>query len=208
MRFAIVLVILIAAHVAEAGGHCREVSEVAGYRACHRFAAWSRGAGMSWDLGASMLRFDPDPIEGQASPAVHATGVRFRNISSFGAWYFGGQFDFASISDGPVVVVARDTTMPSSTGGFVAEEKLAIGRRARTGALMFGGEIATGARTASFEPHIVQAWFVVDAQAKADVWLTPNFTLGATAGIDLVHEHDVSFAITLGAHLVPYDHTR
>ncbi len=225
--------------VAEAGHHCFETSKVVGYRQCHRFAGWSNTVGVWWELGAVALRFDPDPIETVATGAngatyhvtsmpgdhrsVKATGVRFRNMASFGAWYFGSELDFASITDGPQLeadVVSRDTgvstTMDTGTHGFVMASKLAVGRRARFGALAFGAELAPGARIAVYSSSALpdgatgaaQAWFVLEAQAKADVWIAPNFTLGASAGVDLMQDHDVSLAITLGAHLVPYDHLR
>lgn len=154
--------------------------------------------------------------------SISTTGLRFRDLISFGhAWYVGGELDLTSITDGPTLVAdvtARGATMTMDTGthGFVSQNKVIIGRHVPVGPLTFAGELGPGFRIASYQTSALpdqvrgaaQAWFVLEAHAKVDAWIAPNFSLGVSGGVDLVHARDVSLALTLGLHLTPYDRTR
>ena len=241
MRWIVVLALLMAPPLAEAGRHCRETSHVVGYQSCTRFGSWSGRTTLWYELGVVALRFDPKPIDATSTNTrdgaptnYHVTGVPGddRPITAFGArlrdgivfahkYFVVNEFTWASITGGPRLVAdvatrGTTTTMGSSTGGIVAENKALFGVEGAVGPLTLSGALGPGVRIASYTtkelPDAVrppaQGWFLVAGEARAVAWLTPNVTLGVEVGTNLLHVNDVEVGMTLGLHLTPFGHTR
>jgi hypothetical protein len=240
-RALIVAVSVLVPAVAHArGSHCREVSPTVGHQRCTRFGAWSHGAAMWWDFGVSALRFSPRPIDAFSSTLrdgslatyhvtaaagderpVTASGFRLRQGIGGRTFYFASELDLAPITTGPALVAdvatrGISTTMTSTTGGWVTQDKLGLGAHVSVGPVLLATELMPGLRMASYTsqqlPDAVhaatQAWFVLDLHQRADVWLTPNVSLGFEVAVDLAHHDDVGVGLTLGLHITPYDRTR
>jgi hypothetical protein len=232
MKALLVVVALVAPRLADAKG-CHDVSRVVGYSRCSGFGWWSLTSALSWELGVASLRFDPKPIDTSVTTAtgtyhlvaaddrpITAFGGRFRSLIGFPhQLYLVGQFDIAPMTSGPQLVVdyaARGgpaTSMLSTTGGFVSQDTVAFGVRTALGPITVGGELGPGMRIATWSarqlPDEVRApaqlWLLLEARAKADVWLSPDFSLGFAASTDVLRTGDYAFAITLALHAVPYD---
>ena len=77
-------------------------------------------------------------------------------------------------------------------------------------------ELAPGLRIATYSlaelpPGVkgpAQAWFVLEAHARAELWLTPQISLAGEAGVDVLRAHDVTASLAIGFHLLPYDRAR
>jgi hypothetical protein len=239
-RLLLVLLVTGVSSIAEAH-HCREVSSIVGYENCGSFGGWSVGAMLAVEAGASALRYDADQIDATTSVMrdgtwtqyhVHAAPGDGRALTAFGprvrmlfglgrTFYLAGQLDVAWVTGGPHLVAdisARGTTTTMNAGlsGGVMQGAFAFGAHRRFGAITLAGELAPGARFATYSatglPDTVrmafQAGVVVVAQPKLDLWLTPNISLGLAAGFDLTHPGAVAAAIMLGGHLMPYDYAR
>ncbi len=211
MKALLILVALAAPRRAEAKG-CHEVSRVVGYSRCWRFGWWSSTSAMSWDAGASWLRFDARPSDAMAADDRPVTALGFRGRALIGfphQLYVVAQADLAEMIGSPQLITARGGSMPSPSGGSVGQETLALGWRTPLGPLTVAGELAPGARLTKWtagDIALSAAWsFLLQARAKADVWLAPGWSLGVAAGSDVLHLGDYSVAITLGLHVVPYD---
>jgi hypothetical protein len=221
--------------------HCHETSHVVGREHCSRFGTWSTGFPLWWEFGAVALRFDPKPIDGKSAamangePAIYhvvgapgdnrpisALGFRLRHTLAFGRhFYFGGEFDWASITGGPRLVTdvaARTTTvtMTGEMGGLVAENKLLVGVHETFGLVTLAAELGPGVRMAVYSTDLLpasaqppaQPWFIAAAQVAAHAWMTPHITLGVTAGTDLLRGDELSVGVTVGFHFMPFDLTR
>ena len=215
----IVVVLALASHAAVAGNRCRSSTEM-GYERC------GRGVPSVWlELGATAMRYTPDRIDQNAAQyhfattdtaALSATGWRFRGtVDVQDDWYTGLEFDYAQFG-GPGLTanwIDRGTvmTMSVATRGDIVQAKLPLGKRAVAGRLAFGAELAPGLQVATFtttdipnyvEPWI-QSWFVLEAHAKLDAWLTSRTTLGLEASADLLHSGHIQAALLFGFHLAP-----
>jgi hypothetical protein len=204
MRRALVLAVLAAPTAAWAGHHCHEVSQIVGYEQCGRFGGWSFGAMVSLEAGVSALRFSD----------TSATGGRTRLAVGFGrTFYLASQLDLAAITGGvrPGVAALGGSTMPpTAAGGSVAQELMLLGAHRRFGQLTIAAEAGPGVRFATYDTGrpAMQGWFVLELQPKLDLWLTPNISVGAVGGFDLVQHDGFSAALVMGFHLTPYDMAR
>ena len=45
---------------------------------------------------------------------------------------------------------------------------------------------------------------LAEARARADLWVTPNLSIGVTAGIDPFELDNASIVLSLSTHLVPF----
>jgi hypothetical protein len=224
----IALVALVPA-VAEAG-HCHEVSHVVGYERCSRFGAWSRPPSIWIEGGMVALRIDPGRIDADASSAsglvhlssapgdtrgINASGGTFRDLIGFRGGYFGSETDVATFSDGPQLVVdasPRGGVAMASSSGTIFQAKVLIGYRQLYGPLSLALEAAGGFRGVTFDAMGAQGPFemsgLVEAHARADVWVSEHWTVGAEVATDVLRMHDDAIALTLGVHLTPWDGLR
>lgn len=201
----LVLVLVATTGIAEAHHHCHEVSHVVGHRTCTRFAMWSGGPSLWYDLGAAALRFDAD------NARVDAIVGRVRSQMGFGRGiYFGSEIDVGSITSNPPLadVVAR-TTMTDPASGIVAQGKVIGGFHTGAGSLTLASDLAFGVRMASFAPALpIDTAILLEVRGKVDFWLTPFVTLGVGTGVNVLDHHDITVAMTVGFHLMPFDLTR
>jgi hypothetical protein len=225
-------IIMLLAGVADARGHrCYDEHAVVGYEHCTRFGQWGGGAPMFWDFGASFLTFDPGTIDQSSTTAtasgaqsyhvvstdtraVHAAGGEFRATIGFpGALYLAMDFAFATVTSGPHLVAtttdATGTTMMTGgeATGTVMQSTIGLGISEHLGAMMIRSELAPGFRFVALDGNGATAQvpaLVVMAREHADLWITPTFTLGVMAGIDLVHRDDYTLGVSLGLHLTPF----
>jgi hypothetical protein len=75
---------------------------------------------------------------------------------------------------------------------------LFAGAHARSGRLMFGGDLALGVRDTWVSSDLGadvagrKGETLFEARARSDFFLTPSMTLGAVASTDLIERRDVS----------------
>jgi hypothetical protein len=232
----VALALIIAPAVAEAGHHCAEVSPVVGLERCRRFGWWSHGGSMSFEAGAIAMRFDTGPIDSEAyergssarydvigtGRRVSAVGGRIRETISIGRYFhLGGEADLAQMLDGPSLVLvdptARDDAASTATGssGSIAVAKMVFGAHVAAGPFTIAGELAPGIAITNYTlaslpdaTGTAQLWLVLEAHARAELWLTPQVTIAGDAGFDLVHPDNVTFGVTVGLHILPFDRSR
>ena len=119
-------------------------------------------------------------------------------------FHFGGEAEEGKLSGstrlrGGAVARTTDGTSPSAPlDGNTLEIKMFAGAHARSGSLMFGGDLAFGLRDTwvSGDQGIDVAGrkneMLLEARTRADVFLSPSMTLGAVASVDLIERRDVS----------------
>lgn len=235
---AVVVVLALAAFAAPArASHCHETTPVVGLEQCRRFGWWSHIGTFGLEVGAVMLHFDPGVVATDAygtkpdgtlatyhvvgAGPVTAAGVRIRMMLSWGRHlHIGGEADLADIVDGPALAVAdtaaRSTMTLSDAGGSLGAAKLVVGEHVAIGPVTFAGELAPGLRIATYTLDMLppavtgpaQAWGVIEAHARAELWLTPQISLASEAGCDVLRPHDVSVSVAIGLHMLPYDNAR
>jgi hypothetical protein len=234
---ALVIALVIALAAPAYASHCHETTPVVGLAHCRRFGWWSHVASLGFEVGAVALRFDPGAISTDAygthadgtlatyhvagAGPVSAMGVRVREMLSWGRhFHVGSEADMAAIVDGPALVVAdttaRTDAMTMRGGGSLGVAKLIIGEHVAVGGLALGGELAPGLRIATYTldqlpPDVkgpAQAAFVLEAHARAELWLSPQISLAGEAGVNVLAQRDVTLGIALAVHLIPYDGAR
>jgi hypothetical protein len=223
----VILILLAATGLAEArGSSCHEVSKVVGYSVCRRFASWSIPFSMFTEVGASALRFDVDGINramasaGAPSSQVSATIGTWRTAFSVSWFYVGDEIGIGGITGGPQLTNGTTPAMtslaevqPTASSGFLIQDALFVGARTHSGPLSIGGEVAVGFRIGDYTSPslpaplyaITDASFLLEARAKADLWVNTWLTVGAVASVSMLDRHDVGVGITLGFHVMPYD---
>jgi hypothetical protein len=228
-RLAIVMLLGFAG-VAEAHGHaCQEVSKVMGYSSCRRFGTWSIPFSMFTEVGASMLKYDVDGINaamrsaGVAPSPVSATLGTWRTAVSIAWFYAGDELGIGSVTGGPRLISGTmpvnqsfAVVQPAESSGFVIQDAVLLGARAHVGPLSIGGEMAIGFRIGDYQsPSLpaplydtTEASFLLEARAKADLWVNTWLTVGAMASVSMLDVHNVGVGLTLGFHMMPYDSQR
>jgi hypothetical protein len=179
--------------------------------------------GVSLEIGPSVGR-----VEALQGAVLPTEGVHFATHIAIGhILYIGGGVDYSRISgNGPAQL---ESALPGSpTTGTTSQPNLGmnvplegnattvealVGGRAFAGMFSGGVELAVGER--DLQIHDVQAsvggayWTTVyDARVRFDVWATPRLSVGAVADEALQDFHDVSIALVLGVHSLPYDAAR
>ncbi len=99
----------------------------------------------------------------------------------------------------------------AATGTFL-RNTLAIGKQITFGRFMLGGDLAGGLRVfaldASQGPADIDLDGVIDARARASVWLTPFVTVAVQGRVDLIDPDDRAIAVMFGLHSAAFDATR
>jgi hypothetical protein len=174
-RSALAALAVVAPGIASASHRCHETSNVVGYQRCSGFGWWTGGAGLAWELGASLLRIGPELIDAKASAStaggtvdyhVHADpqdsralvaeGARVRALVSLGrSLYIGSDVSIGPITRGPRLVADVSSrgitqTVPAAGGGIVMQMVWAFGMRRRVGSFTLGAELAPGMRIATY----------------------------------------------------------
>jgi len=183
-------------------------SEVVGYRKCTPYGAWSLEVderalfvsyGMTWrhfgdvTIPSAAARSTSTSSSTQSIDAlvfVERAGVSLSH-GAFAAFEIEmGNFAAGSEADSHDIIV----------GGLGQ-----VGLRAHLAPLTLGGELGLGYRGYS-EPDSYElvGELVVEARGRAEVWLSPWFTIGAVAGSSLRRHGDWMAGISLGFHTQAY----
>jgi hypothetical protein len=174
----------------------------------------TRGSGADPDGTATTYH-----VIGAATHPLPAVGGRIRMILNEGRnFHIGVETDVTTLLEGPRLAVANISEHGSSMsmtqgGGGVMTGKLVIGEHAGVGRFTIGGEVATGLRIANYSttglpPDAAppaQAWVVLEAHTRGEVWLSPQITLGGEAGLDVLQPTNVTVALMIGLHAMPFD---
>jgi hypothetical protein len=128
--------------------------------------------------------------------------------------------DFGRSSDSALLVAdtaSRDAT-PATTANmahvWVLQELVVVGMQHTIGPVTLAVETGPGFRMATIWPdkassHGTMALdYVLDVRPRAIVWVHPHWTIGAQAGVDLLHPEMYSLTAFVGVHLAAYDKTR
>jgi hypothetical protein len=106
------------------------------------------------------------------------------------------------------------TPMDPKVDGSLAAAKALFGARALVGIISAGGELAAGIRHASLKSHTgfdvlaSEDDPVFEVHGHAEVWITPQLTIGAMVSADLANTNNLSAGLEVGLHLVNYDRMR
>lgn len=219
---ALIVVVLLAARVAEASKGCHEVSDVVGRQKCSFFGTWSREAAVPplWlETGFLSRSFDAMPfsfdkqtalLERDPNLATTMYGTTMRLL--MGSIIYGGlELD-----------AAWDGRLPQATGATPAVSGLYLGSGAVIGAHValwrvgFGAELVAGGRVAGFSACAgsdkncpidgeFQSRWLLDARARIDLFAVPRFSIGAVIGHSLIDAHDSTLMISVGFHIRALD---
>lgn len=209
--------------------HCRDRSTTLGRRVCRNFGDWSsitRLPPVTPELTVSLRSLGLP-----AGPAAPAAGARttapetttpsqqYRAPGLGLRWSVGvrrGVYLGFGVEGGPVVERDPRPTGAATPVGFYAAGTLHAGVRQRVGALLLSAELGSGAMIvpiapsvpavegAAMEPIDLGGRFVIEARARADIWLNPWFTAGAFAGADLQGRGAVA-GLQFAMHLRAFD---
>ena len=157
---------------------------------------------------------------GDSYAHVIATGNRFSTQAGSFAPYIALSRMFyagAEITAGTItatgVVPSYGVDVAEALSGDVVSVRAIGGARAFLGPVSGAGELAFGAQDALVNARGVQspienARELFGVRGRIDYWPTSWFTVGATAGIDLLEPGDFSVGLGVGVHFVRYDGTR
>jgi len=168
-------------------------------------------------IGATTGHDDPGPTGIlPAGGAVSARGGTLRMLIGFLGVYLGVEATLAAVSEAPVVVgpTAERTLEGDSvpTRDMMFDMRGALGVERRYGRLMVGGEVALGIGSVTLgagpkptDPYVNDMRIVLDARARAGVWLTRHLSVSAVAGISMVRSDERSLALVVGGSLFAWD---
>jgi hypothetical protein len=164
-------------------------------------------AGMSIEVGAGVDRvsttvnpgFNREAYSGQFARFATGTTVR-RNF------YIGGEIDVGTFSGTTI----NPNTMGhvDITGGLISS-KVVIGVRAMTGIVSGGAELAGGVLRTTLDDTLVYYDLrgLLEARARADVWVSPYFSIGGMVSSALTEQY-LTASLQCAFHFDRYDHTR
>lgn len=121
----------------------------------------------------------------------------------------GCDLDIGSVQgDTPAGVVARGSSgvLASSIEGRISAAKIMAGGHWGAGWMQAGVDLAVGLHAAELTDSnglpIDDLWPapVAEGRTHLDAWVSPHFTLGVAASVDLHNHHDASFGLVLGIH--------
>lgn len=173
--------------------------------------------GDSWDeLGVLRTQLEMD-----SGHAVQGVAVRFApRVPISHNVYIGAELDTGTLS-GRIATPASFRTTGGEMGpttdvsGRFGAVRAVIGVRARFGVLSAAGELAAGVHAA--ELHDTYGTQVdglsndapmLEGRARVDLWVTPRFTVGGIAGVDVEDSRNMTAGIMLGYHFGNYDGMR
>jgi hypothetical protein len=202
--------------------HCKDRSTTLGRRVCSKFGAWSTVTQLppiTPDLTLGM-RTLPLPTESSGAAARSVTGgTATEMVTAPGAglrWSVGvgaGLYLGLGIEGGPIGLGEQARPDGSGPVGFYAMGLVHGGVRRRFGRWTLASELATGAaivpvsypvgsaETTSTDANLRS---VIEARARADLWLNPWITVGAFAGADLGGRGTMS-GLQLSLHIRAFD---
>ena len=184
---------------------------------------------LSIEPGAFFHRFTEDPSAyGVAARTTMPTttpltaiGARFRLLFAFGALYVGGEMDVGDAYGGPQLAY-NDPHTPGAAPLIAHQDYAAgavvLGVRKRFDRVSIGGELAAGGRSVAYnwidrDGSTVTSTFAInhyelDASVRADWWVHPMITVGASIGTGLLGPGDELFELGVAMHFRAFDGMR
>jgi hypothetical protein len=188
---------------------CTDPSDVVGYRACPAYGAWGDNllapyvfvdigvnfwtfSGLSGGANASTAR-SVDSASGSSTARSTDRLITYDERVGVGfayGLYLAFDFELSAFAEPPT----------TTTSGLLA--LLSAGIQHKLGPITLGGEITGGVLAYSPETSTdLAAERVLEARGRADLWLTPWFTIGGVAGESLFHDGWMAgFQIGLHTH--------
>ncbi len=204
--------------------HAGPCADEADPRACREHAPT-----LSIEPGVFVHRFTEDPIaDGVAARATMpnptrftAIGPRFRFLFAFGALYIGGDVDVGDALGGPKLGYS-DPHTPGAPPLIASQEYGAgaavLGVRTRFDRVSLGAELGAGGRSvvynwrdqsgATVASSLAISHYELEASARADWWVHPMITIGASIGTSLLGPGDVLFELGAAMHFRAFDGMR
>lgn len=172
----------------------------------NRFASWD-------ELGVLRER-----VAMEDGYSVVGEAIRFAPHVPIGhSFYIGAELDTGSLSGrvptSPTYRTTGGEMQPAAaaSGKFGAVRAL-VGVRVRFGIVSVAGEFAAGVHAADLQDAYGQEISAtrmdsteLSARARADLWLSPRFTVGVLAGAGLDNSSDATAGVMVGYHFGNYD---
>lgn len=160
-------------------------------------------------------------LEMDAGHVVEGNAIRFSpRVPLTRTFYIGGELDAGSI-DGQIATPpafrsnAGEMGPTTAVQGTLAAVRLVGGARARAGIISGAAELAFGAHRAELRDAngvelatVESTSTMFEGRGRLDLWLSPRFSIGGVAGVDLEQTRDVTVGLMLGVHWAPYDGMR
>jgi hypothetical protein len=217
----VIIALVIAARPVDAKG-CHDPSNVVGYRHCSLFGGWSRDADLPVlvvDFGFMHHRFTTASFDLAPEPTLvadatdHATGASLgdmRVLAGVGrVFYTGVEFGGGGLTRAPHLGLGDEMTFDVLTHVVLGVHVSPMFR------FSFGVELAGGGSIAQISVCRAkpcpdgtiddQARAELEVRAIAEVWVTPQFTIGAGIGKSLVQHDDTLWTVFIGGHVVAMD---
>jgi hypothetical protein len=167
--------------------------------------------GVSFDFGYLQER-----VAITDDTAIGGQGGRFAiRVANGEYFHWGAEAEEASLAGQtqlPNGYVARSATSGSPRSfdgpldGNMLGLKMFVGAHARTGHLMFSGDVAAGVRDTYVSSDLGmdvagrKGETLLEARTRADFFVSPSITLGAVASTDLIEHRDVSFGAVMSLY--------
>ena len=182
-------------------------SEVVGYRKCTPYGAWSLAVderaifvayGMTWRHFGDATSHSTARSTTSSSSTESIDALVF--VERVGVTLSPGAFAAFEIEMGNFAAGSDAESHDIVVGGLGA-----FGLRGHLASLTLGGELGLGYRGYS-EPHTYElvGELVLEARGRAEIWLSPWFTIGVVAGSSLRRHGDWMAGISLGFHTQSY----
>jgi hypothetical protein len=196
------------------GGGCHEISLVVGEHRCRGFGEWSRDQDVPrlWiELGyfrhhyiSHPFTLDRSGLAPNIDYSTEAAGGSVRILGAFvSAVYTGVEFDAGYIADVPPIEPKPNFTdyfgMNAVAGAHVSVFRFGL-----------GAELAGGFRYQSLklcqhpkcvgDPGEDETRPLLEARARVEWFVTPEFSFGGTVGKSLIDSNDRTFLVVIGVH--------
>jgi hypothetical protein len=186
--------------------HCHpHPPQVVGEGPCARFGEWGGNLVDPYVFVTAGLNMRTLPATGPALSAARTSGpVSSTSSSTDRVLTFDERFGFGL---GPVFYGALDFEIGNFADGGPRDRDVvfggtaAFGARVPLGRIAIAGELAAGALASGYpDQRSMRTDGVFEARGRADLWLSPWFTLGVTVGTDLTDSGTWMAGLSLGVH--------
>ncbi len=166
-------------------------------------------------VDATSLKHPEGSVVLPGSGEVDTRGVTVRMLAGPSRLYMGAELGYGQVSAGPALMspYALRTQTPQDSSGSSVTIAFPFGVQGSAGRVIVGAEAAIGWRRMSLaEPNLdesVRGWVpMLEARARAGVWVTPTISVAAIFGTGLVVTEATSASLVLGFSRFPWDGDR
>ncbi len=191
---------------------CFDTSDVVGYRSCPAYGSWGdnllapyvfvqielnvRHFAAAAEPRASVAARTESPVSTTSAGRVATTYDERFGVALTDALYTALDVELGNFPVG---------TPPQSDPELVLGALASIGLQQRIGPITLNGELAGGVlATSTATDTALQPEAVIEARARADLWLGPWCTLGALIGRDLLRQGEWMYGFNIGFHSHTY----